>query len=502
MDQLLSSFADLLTPVPFMFIFLGVFVGIVAGAIPGVSGAMVIALTLPLTFFMNSTHALVLLVSMYVGSTSGGLISATLMRMPGTPAALMTVLDGFPMAKQGQPGRALGFGIMASFVGGLISWLFLALLAPPLAEIAVRFGPYEIFSISFVALMLISAVSQGSMVKGLISGLLGALVSMVGVDDASGALRLTFGVDGLDSGFRLLPVILGMLVLSQVVSDVIDIEQPMERVHASTRSMFMKLSDLRRQAFNLVRSSLIGTWIGMLPGIGSTTAAIASYIAARTFSRHPEKFGKGYEDGIVAAETANNAAVNGALVPLITLGIPGSVIDVFLLGALVIHNLTPGPLLFKNSPESAYGIIAAALIANVVMLVIMLVATPVFARLMYVSRAWLLPPIVVFSIIGAFSESSRLFDVWVMLGFGVVGFAMMSARMPTGPFIIGYILAPIAEVQLRSGLMIYDGSFLPLITRPVSLAFLLIAVLTAFWPLLRYLPFGANRRRRRRRDDA
>ncbi len=488
MEPLLSSFAELFAPLPFLLVFLGVFVGIVVGAIPGMSGAMVIALALPLTFFMESTHALVLLVAMYVGSTSGGLISATLMRMPGTPAAMMTVLDGFPMAKRGQPGRALGFGIMASFIGGLISWVFLAALSPPLADIAVRFGPYEIFAISLVALMLISAVSQGSMIKGLLSGVLGAVVSMVGVDNASGVVRMTFGFHDLDSGFQLLPVILGMLVLSQVLKDVIDIEQPLERVRTTTRSMFMTLSDLKAQAVNLVRSSLIGTWIGILPGIGGTTGAIASYTTARSFSRHPEKFGKGCEDGIVAAETANNAAVNGALVPLITLGIPGSVIDVILLGALVIHNLTPGPLLFQNSPESAYGIIAAALVANVLMLLIMLVATPVFARLMYVSRVWLMPPIVVFCIIGAFSESNRLFDVWVMLGFGALGFAMIQARVPTGPFIIGYILAPIAEVNLRSGLMIYDGSFLPLVTRPVSLAFLVVAFATAFWPLMRYLP--------------
>jgi len=484
MTDLISAFVSLMAPVPFAFIFIGVFVGIIVGAIPGLSGAMVIALTLPLTFFMDSINALILLVAMYVGSTSGGLISATLMRMPGTPAAMMTVLDGFPMAAKGQPGRALGFGIMASFVGGCISWIFLAALSPPLAEIAVRFGPYEIFSISLTALMLISAVSQGSMIKGLIAGFLGAAVSMVGVDEASGGIRLTFGVNALDAGFRLLPVLLGVLVLSQVLKDILDIDQPVERVRTNTRDMFMKLSDLRAQGVNLVRSSLIGTWIGILPGIGGTTGAIASYTVARSFSKRGKEFGTGCEDGIVAAETANNAAVNGALVPLITMGIPGSVVDVILLGALIIHNLTPGPLLFTNSPEAAYGIIAAALIANVLMLVIMLAATPLIAKLMYVKKAWLLAPIIVFCLIGAYSISNRMFDVWAMFGFAVAGFAMLRIGMPTGPFIIGYILAPIAEVKLRTGLMMYDGSFLPLVTRPVSAAFLAIALLTALWPLL------------------
>ncbi len=490
MEHLVASFGNLFTPLPFMFLLTGVIVGVVVGAIPGLSGGMVIALTLPLTFLMDSTNALILLVSMYVGSTSGGLISATLMRMPGTPAAMMTILDGFPMAKAGKPGRALGFGIFASFIGGLVSWIFLATLSPPLAEIAVRFGPYEIFSMTLVALMLISAVSTGSMVKGLLSGMLGIAVSLVGVDQASGSLRLTFGFTDLEAGFRLLPVILGMLVMSQVITDIVNIAQPIERIQTSFRSMFMSLNDLKKLWFNLLRSSLIGTWIGVLPGIGGTTAAIASYTTAKNFSKTPEKFGTGTEDGIVAAETANNAAVNGALVPLITLGIPGSVIDVLLLGALIIHNLTPGPLLFQQSPEIVYGIIAAALIANIVMFIFMLGATPIISKLMYVNRAYLMPAIIVFCVIGAFSQGNRLFDIWVMLGFGIVGYLMQTAKVSTGPFVIGYILAPIAEVQLRSGLMLYDESFLPLITRPVSLAFIIIAVLTMLWPF-----FGKSKNR-------
>jgi len=491
-DYLLAAFAYLFTPWPFLFVALGVTVGITVGAIPGLSGAMVIALTLPLTYFMDSVHALVLLVSMYVGSTSGGLISATLMRMPGTPAALMTVLDGFPMAQKGRPGRALGFGIVSSFIGGSVSWIFLATLSPPLAEIAVRFGPYEIFSMTLVALVLIAAVSQGSLLKGLLSGAFGILASMVGLDPASGALRLDFGVNDLATGFRLLPVILGVLVLSQVISDVVHIDRTAERVRATTRSMFMSVSDLRRQAVNLLRSSLIGTWIGILPGIGSTTAAIASYTTARGFSRTPEKFGTGTEEGIVAAETANNAAVNGALVPLITLGIPGSVIDVILLGALIIHDLTPGPLMFRDNPDVVYAIIAAALVANFLMFGIMVVATPYIARIMYVPKGYLIPAIVVFSVIGAFAEGNRIFDVWIMLVFGAVGYGMLVAGLPVGPFIIGYILAPIAEVQLRAGLMIYDGSFLPLLTRPVSLAFLVVAAVTLVVPWLQ-----ARRRRTR-----
>ncbi len=485
MEYLLSAFGDVLEPLSFLFLLLGVGVGVTVGAIPGLSGAMVIALTLPLTYFMQPTHALTLLVSMYVGATAGGLISATLMRMPGTPAAMMTVLDGFPMAQRGEPGRALGFGITASFVGGMVSWLFLAILSPPLAELAVRFGPYEKFSMVLVALVLIAAVSRGSMVVGLLSGFFGVMVSMVGDDPSSGITRLTGGVFDLSAGFRLLPVILGMLVLSQVIDDILNLGAKVERVRTTFRGMFMSLADFRRQAWNMTRSSLIGTWIGILPGIGGTTAAIASYTTAKTLSKNPEKFGTGTEDGIVAAETANNAAVNGALVPLITLGIPGSVIDVILLGAMILHNLTPGPLLFSQNPEIAYGVIAAALIANIVMFVMMILATPLFAKLMYVNRGYLLPAIIVFCVIGAFATGNRMFDVWVMIGFGVVGFLMTKAKIPLGPFIIGYILAPIAERELRSGLMVYDGSFWPLLTRPVSAALIVVAVVTLVLPWLR-----------------
>ncbi|MCI5074089.1 tripartite tricarboxylate transporter permease [Oricola sp.] len=497
-SELLTALGAMFLPTTFFFLTLGVFVGIVAGAIPGINGAMVIALSLPLTYFMQPGDALVLLVSMYVGSTTGGLISATLMKMPGTPAAIMTTLDGFPMARRGQAGRALGFGIMSSFVGGLISWVFLATLSPPLAEIAVRFGPFEIFSITLVALMLIAAISQGSMVKGLISGLLGAIAATVGVDPASGGVRLTFGYGEMDAGFRLISVLLGVLVLSQVAEDYRMLHLPVEKIRTSTRDMFMRFADMRAQAWNFLRSSIIGTWIGILPGIGGTTASIAAYTVAKSFSKRSSEFGSGCEDGIVAAESSNNAAVNGALVPLITLGIPGSVVDVMLLGALIIHNLTPGPLLFQNSPEAAYGIIASALVANFVMLAMMLVLTPYIARLIDVPKKWILAPIIVFCIIGAYSEANRFFDVWVMLGFAVVGFLMTRHRIPAGPFIIGFILTPIAEVNLRSGLMISDGSFWPLVNRPISAVFLVFAVITACWPFIQ----GYMARRRGAREDA
>lgn len=482
---LVTALIATLAPATFGFIALGVVLGCTVGAIPGLTGAMLIALTLPMTYYMDSVNAMTLLVSMYVGAVSGGLISATLLRMPGTPGAIMTTLDGFPMAKAGRPGRAIGFGVMASFLGGMVSWVFLAVLSPPLAKLAVRFGPFEYFSMVLMALVLIAQVSSGALIKGLIAGFIGMLAAMPGLDPSSGVQRLGAGSTDMIEGFRLLPVLLGVFAVSQIIADVVNIAERAEQVKGRLSGMFMSLADLRRQTVNILRSSVIGTWIGILPGIGATIGAIISYTVARNVSRHPERFGTGCEDGIVASETANNATVNGALVPLITLGIPGSTVDAILLGALLIHNLTPGPLLFVNNPEIAYGIIAAALTANFVMLAFMLGATRFLARLMYVPKALLLPVILAFCFLGAFAVGNRMFDVWVMLGFGVVTYLLSLAGIPRAPFVIGYVLAPVAESQLRAGLMLSHGSFAPIFTRPISLGFVVVALLILLWPLFK-----------------
>ena len=486
MEAFLSATGHILTPIPFLWCALGVALGIIVGAIPGLSGSMLITMTVPLTFFMASYYdALILLVAMYVGSISGGLISATLLRMPGTPAAIMTTLDGYPMAQKGEPGRALGFGIMSSFIGGVISWIFLVSLAPTLADWAVTFGPWEYFTMVLMALVLIASLTQGSMIKGLLSGLLGMVASMPGVDPSTGMLRLTFGIDQWANGFTLLPVLLGVFVVSQVMKYIINIEQQVEIIQASSRGIFMTLRDWKRQAFNLIRSSVIGTWIGILPGIGASIGSICAYTAAKSMSKTPEKFGTGYEDGIVASEAANNATIGGALVPLVTMGIPGSVIDAILIGALLLHNLQPGPLLFVTDPEVPYTIISTHFIANIVMLVMMIFSVKWIARIMTVPSAYLMPIILLFCVIGSFSLQNRVFDMWVALGFGVFGFLMERIKIPLAPFVIGFILAGLAESELRSGLMASAGSLEPLFIRPISATFLSVSVFMLFWSFWR-----------------
>jgi putative tricarboxylic transport membrane protein len=486
LTELAGGFIHSFTPYPFFLICLGTVLGITVGAIPGLTGAMLIALTLPFTFYMAPVDGITLLVAMYVGAISGGLITATLLRMPGTPAAVMTTFDGYPMARAGKPGRALGLGITASFVGGLISWVFLATLSQPLSDFAVRFGPFEYFSLVLMALVLIASVTEGSMIKGLLSGMLGMIVAMPGVDPSAGDLRLTFGFHQMDAGLNLLPVLIGVFAIGQVISDVVKIEERVEAVKMDRSGIFLSAADWLRHSVNLVRSSLIGTWIGILPGVGANIGSIVAYTGAKTFSKKPEVFGTGSEEGIIASEAANNATVGGALVPLIAMGIPGSVIDAILLGALLVHSIQPGPLLFINNPDVVYAMIATALVANVVMFAVMLGAVGHLAKLRNVPRAFLMPTIIVFCVVGSYALSNRMFDVWVMLIFGVIGYFLERAKVPLGPFVIGLVLEPIAEESLRSGLMLSNGSYMPLVERPMSAGFMLVAVIMLIWPIWRH----------------
>jgi putative tricarboxylic transport membrane protein len=463
-------------------LFVGTSLGIVVGAIPGMTGAMLIALTLPLTFYMEPFNAIILLIAMYVGAISGGLITATLLRMPGTPAAIMTTFDGYPMARGGNPGRALGLGITASFVGGLVSWVALLTITKPLSILATRFGPFEYFTLIMMAMVLIASVSEGSLKKGIVAGFFGMLISMPGVDPASGMPRLTFDYYLLNGGLKLLPVLIGVFAVSQIINDALDMGKVGKKIKMSTEGILMSAKDLKSQAVNLGRSSLIGTGVGILPGIGASIGSVIAYTVAKSTSKTPEKFGTGSEEGIIASEAANNATVGGALIPLIAMGIPGSVIDAILIGALMIHSIQPGPTLFLTNADIVWGMIAACLLANILMYILMTTSVKYIAGLMYLPRSFVLPVVMVFCVIGSYALNNTMFDVWVMLGFGVIGFLLERAKYPLGPFVIGFVLAPLAEEKLRSGLMMTAGDISPIVTRPMSLMFTLSAIGLLIWP--------------------
>ncbi len=485
MPGLEEALFGLCSPAGLSLVVLGTALGIFVGAVPGLTGTMLIALILPLTFGADPLLSMAFLISIYVGAVSGGMITATLLRMPGTPASIITTLDGHPMAKQGKPGRALGLGIMASFFGGMISWLFLVLLTSPIARLSSKFGFFEYFSLVMMALVLIATIGGKSLSRSLFSGFLGIFLAMPGINSATGHARLTFGMTEMNDGFQLLPVLIGLFAVSQIGRDILNMEQQADPIELGRESVLLRVSDVIKHGVNLVRSSVIGTWIGILPGIGANIGSVTAYSVARSFSKEPEKFGTGHEEGVVAAEAANNATIGGALIPLIAMGLPGSVMEAVLLGALVIHGLQPGPRLFTESPTMVYTIMGAMFIANIVMAVTMICSMRFLARVVHVPRPYLLPVILCFCVIGSYALSHRLFDVWVMLGFGVLGFALESARIPLAPFIIGFVLGPIAESNLSLGLQASDGSYWPIVTRPMSLTFIVIAIVMLLMPTIR-----------------
>jgi putative tricarboxylic transport membrane protein len=480
-------FTSFTQPMTWLFLVLGTTLGIVVGAIPGLTGAMLISLTIPITFGMDAANAMTLLISMYVGAVSGGMISATLLRMPGTPAAMITTLDAYPMAQQGKPERALALGIGASLVGGTISWIILATVTGPLARASTALGPFEFSTLILAALMLTASIGSDSRARGLLAAAFGITLALPGLSPATGELRMTFGLDFLNNGLSLLPILIGFFAMSQALAPSADSIQAQPVHHIR----FLQLAALAKGQFtNLVRSSIIGTGIGILPGIGANIGSAAAYSTAKRFSSDPDQFGNGASEGIIASESANNATVGGALIPLIALGIPGSVIDSILLGALTIHGLQPGPLLFEQHPETANLMIGTVLLANLVMFVVMIRGIPLLSKLNRIPKAILIPTILCSCIVGSYSLSNRMFDVWTMFLFGFVGIVLQRLRLPLSPVVIGFIMGPLLEEHLGAALMISEGSLQPFFARPIALAVLVSTAAVAAFPL-----FGSRRKK-------
>lgn len=485
MADLIAGFGAAFDLIPLVVILTGTLVGMIMGAIPGLTGAMLIALLLPVTFYMDPFHAVCAIVGVYVGSVSGGLVTAIILRMPGTVSNLMTMLDGYPMAQNGRARRAIELSVGASVFGGILSWIVLASLAEPLSRWATRFTPFDYFALVILALAFVVTLSERALLKGLLAAVLGFLLALPGIDPSSSQARMTFGMVDLNAGIQVLPFFVGMFAFGAVLSDIykgVCDRMPGAKSGSDDHSSFA-LRDLKTHGGNMVRSSFIGTGVGILPGIGSNIASVVSYSLAKAFSRTPDDFGHGSEEGIVASETANNAAVGGALIPTLALGVPGSLVDVLLLTALTIHSIQPGPLLFVNSGELAYGLIAAYLIATLVMAVIILLTSSWIATIARVGLYYLLPVIVVASVVGAFAMDGTAMSLWVMLIFGVLGFLMERLDYPLAPFAIAFVLGPIAEAKLRTGLQITAGDWSPLYSQPIPLILFGLAFLVLALPL-------------------
>ena len=479
-DQFITALGFLLTLKVLPFMVIGIIVGLIFGCIPGLTATMAVALILPMTYGMETVTGMSFLISLYVGGISGGLISAILLNIPGTPSSIATCFDGNPMTRKGQAGQALAIGIFASLVGGIFGNMVLIFLAPPMANFAISLGPFEYCAIGLFAITVLASLASGSLLKGLITGFLGMFASTFGMAPVDGVKRFTFGFDIMDAGFSFLPVLLGAFALSDIFKEFADNTfRDRTSLKVDTLGKYtIDIKDMTRQWGNFLRSSIIGTFIGILPGIGGSTASILAYSEAKRASRYPEKFGTGISDGLVASETSNNAVVGGALVTLITLGIPGDATTAILLGGLMIHSVQPGPLLMMTNPEVVYGIFAALFLSNILFFLIEYSGIRLFISILKVPKYLLFPILLVMCVIGSYANNNVLFDVYTMLGFGVLGFFMSRYGYSLPCFVIGFILGPMIETNYQRALMFSKGDLLPFLTKPVSAFFLTLAVLS------------------------
>lgn len=486
MSMLFTGFAALFTdPLLFLTILLGVTFGIIFGALPGLTTVAGLSMFLPITYAMSSTMGLSMLTAVYIGGVSGGLISAILLNIPGTPSSIATCFDGRPLALKGQAGKALGVGVFSSLAGTFFGIAAMILIAPALAALTIKFGPWEYFGVTLFALTLIASLCGKSLVVGLLSALFGMMFATVGLAPIDSAKRFTFSTVELTSGFHLLTVLVGLYAISEVLST--SAGNTGKDVSLITdykiKGLGFTWREMKSQIGNLFWSCMIGLGIGILPGIGGSTSNIIAYSVAKNTSKHPEKFGTGIIDGVVATESSNNVSIGGAMIPLLTLGIPGDGATAILLGGFMLHGLQPGPLLFQSSGEIVYSIFAAMILSAIAMALIMYLGMRMFVRILNVPSNILLPVIVVLCCIGSYALNSRTFDVWALVLFGIIGLGMQKFGVPLPPFILGFILEGAFETNLRRGLEYSNGNFFEVFTRPIAAVFLALTVLSVAYSI-------------------
>ena len=465
--QLGSALISVCHPTSLLFMVAGVAIGIVFGSIPGLSASMAVALMLPLTFSMEASLGMNTLVAVYIGGISGGLISAILLNMPGTASSIATTFDGYPMAQRGEAMRALGIGIVFSFLGSLFSFFVLSFFAPMLADVALKFTPVENFGICFFALTMVAILSSGKMVKGLLAGMLGLVFAMVGMAPIDGTPRFTFGSSELMAGFNQLSTLIGIFAVADILKSAESMNAkgiqtiPVTKVKGFGFSMKEFVSWLP----GALRAAVIGTGIGILPGIGGSTSGMLAYVTAKNMSKHPETFGQGEPEGIVATEAANNATIGGAMIPLLVLGIPGDGVTAMMLGGFLIHGLSAGPLLFVKNADVVYGIFAACMVCDLIMLVVEWTCIKGFVQVLKVPKHILLPLILILCAVGAYATNNRVFDAQAIVLFGVIGYLYHKFGLATTPFVLCFLVGNMTETYLRRGIMSYK-SFGAFFARP------------------------------------
>ena len=480
MDTFLSALAAACGFEALLANLLGVALGIVFGALPGLTAGMGVALLIPLTFGLPPVVAFSSLLGMYCGAIYAGSITAILVSTPGTAAAAATMLEGPRLTARGESLRALEMTTVASFVGGVFSCFILAGVAPQLARFALNFSAPEYFALGIFGLTIVATLSEGALLKGCIAACLGLLIAMVGMDPLTGNLRLTFDSANLINGVSLIPALVGLYALSQVFLTCEDIFRGKRLSAVNISRKGISLAEIWANRSALLRGSLIGTFIGIVPATGSGTASFAAYSEAKRNSRHPEAFGKGAIEGLAATESANNAVTGGALIPLLTLGIPGDVVTAVILGALMIQGMTPGPLLFQEQGALVYSIFISLLLANVFMLVLGMASVRVFSKIVSIPGGILMPLVTTLCVVGGYALNNSNFDLGVMAVFGILGWIMTKASIPLAPLLLAMILSGIIETNFRRALSISDNDYTVFLTRPVCAVFLCISLFILF----------------------
>lgn len=485
----LDGWGLVFTPTTLLMIFVSVLIGMFVGAIPGLTANMSVAVLVPLTFTMDPAVAISVLAGIWMGALYGGTIPAVLINMPGTPADMMTTLDGYPMSRRGEAGRAIGIGVISSFTAGTFSILILGMFGPALASVARNFGSAEYFAIAVLGLSVIAFVSGKSMSKGLASALIGLLIGIVGRDIMSGQPRLTFGEPQLLGGFEFIAIVVGIFGLSEVLEQIFKRQHTLAPKPQRIKNVLSAFKDVWPLRWVLARSSVIGTLIGVSPGAGPTIASIISYGTQKQLSKNPDQMGKGAPEGIAASDSANNAASGGAMLTMLSLGIPGDALTAILLGALVVHGVQPGPLLFDNEPTLVSAIFISLLLANVGLLLIGLFGARYLARVLDVPKPLLYSVIALACIIGTFAVRGSAFDVLVMMGFAALGFLFSRLDIPKAPLVLAVILGPILEENLRRMLQLNDGDPLAagqtLVTSPIAAPILVLVLVLFLLPVVR-----------------
>lgn len=474
--DLMQGFAFVFLPFSLLMLVFGTFFGIVIGAIPGLSGSMGIILLLPLVHRLPSDVGLVMLAGLFCGSMMGGSISAILLNTPGTPSAAATALDGYPLAKKGQAGKAIGMAAISSGMGGLISVICLVFIAPQLSRVALQFHGADYFSLAVFGLAMIGATSGKYVLKGLISGVAGMLIATVGVDSVMGTARFTFGQVNLMSGLPLLSVLIGVFAISEIIEVLSKKTEALNLTEQNVKNVLPTWAEIKSTFKVSGISGLIGVFIGIVPGTGGSISAFLSYNVAQKISKTPEGFGQGSLEGIAAAESSNNGTTGGALIPMLTLGVPGDVVTAVMLGAMVLIGVRPGPLIFTEAPDVVYGLFAGMFVIQFVMVAIGLGFARISPYILKIPQKLLMPIIMVLCIVGAFSLANQIYHAFVALAFGIIGYFMKKYHYPAAPMVLGVILGPLAEVNLNRALMVTRGDWSILVTRPISLTFLILSV--------------------------